>query len=415
MPRRSTERDDRRARRARLRLTVEASPEVSAALDAGADTEIPTQPPKPSKKAKKAPQTVTEADLDQTFHVEHSTSQAAPEGFTTALIVAPAPIEIVDVDHPHGDLLSGPRTTHGVARCRWCGGLFVKIFGKHWICETAACATRQIDEAFLTVEGYDPSTPYYLLPLPFQVDILQSKIPNLLVRGAAGVSKSVIARFGLYRRCQRIEGYKALLLRSTYDELYKNHLQYMETEQWGLEGLRYSGGYVRQMRHDNGSTIFSGSCETEADIEKNRGPEYDEVDFEEGSLFPVRAITLISSRARGTITARAAVEALGEEPGRVRIQSNPGGRAMLHLIEFYIKKNPNLKIYPEYDPKYYGSIGGTLDDNPYLREDYAQRVLGGLPAAVYKQLRYGDWTVFAGQFFNKFNEQIHVVDHEPAA
>ena len=83
---------------------------------------------------------------------------------------------------------------------------------------------------------------------------------------------------------------------------------------------------------------------------------------------------------------------------------------MLYLIDHYIRREPDPQEYPAYQADNYGYITATLEDNPYLSPDYEKTELSGLSAARYRQLRYGDWTSIAGQYFTEFSEQIHITE-----
>jgi len=66
---------------------------------------------------------------------------------------------------------------------------------------------------------------------------------------------------------------------------------------------------------------------------------------------------------------------------------------------------------PNYDPAEWLYIPAKLDDNPYMRASYASD-LSVNSKWRYEQLRHGDWHVFAGQFFGKWQERVHKVDRE---
>jgi len=286
---------------------------------------------------------------------------------------------------------------------------------KHWICTTGECADRQLAAA-MRKAGHS-SGPILFLPLPLQIDIDESPVPHLLIAGAAGVSKSVGARWCLYRRCRLVPGYRALLLRCTYGELEKNHLQFCGAEAKALGDATYKNRTVTFSHGDDeglDAKIFSGYCDVAADIPQHLGAEWSEVCFDEAVTFLPDAINQITSRARGAATARAAIERLGLPPGRTRLFSNPGGRAMRALVAAYIKKNPDRDLFPQYDASQYGHISCTLEDNPYLDPSYEQTALSGLSAARYQQLRFGSWDIYAGMFFENWDSAIHLTTAEPA-
>lgn len=259
-------------------------------------------------------------------------------------------------------------------------------------------------------------TPYLFLPLPLQVDMEQSPFKRLLVAGAAGACKSYGARWLAYRESARIPGLQTLLLRCTFDELEKNHLKYIpkEVEALCANGIecKWSGGNRPKLLFENGALISMGYCDDNSDIDRQLGAEWDRIKLEEGNTLLPRALQEIPARDRGSFTAW---RAPGEErDGSTLILANPGGRGARTLIEHYITKDPDPLDFPEYNASIHGFIHATLDDNPYLREDYASRNLSGLSAARYKQLRHGDWTSLVGQFFEAFDSSIHVTASEPA-
>jgi hypothetical protein len=311
-------------------------------------------------------------------------------------------------------VIDGP-VLHGVAKCRWCQKPFRRYDESKWICQTSTCADRQLAAAMR--KAGDEQGPILFLPLPLQIDVDESPINKLLVAGAAGVSKSTGCRWNAYRKCRQVSGYRVLLLRTTYDTLTKNHLQFMpsETKALGDAVYRVQPKTVTFEQEDgNESMMFAGYCDVDADIAQFVGPEFDLICLEEGVTLLPRAIEEITAKARGSGTARLSHQRLGLTAGRVRIWSNPGGRAMRFLVTHYIKKNPDRAEFPKYDPNEYGWISCTLEDNPYLDEHYDRRVLSGLSATRYRQLRYGDWSIYAGQFFETFDPAIHLTDAEPA-
>lgn len=300
-------------------------------------------------------------------------------------------------------------TAHAKAICRWCGGQFVRYF-HHWVCENAACQERCAAHAVLKPIILDDASPFLYLPLPLQVDIEESPVKRLLIEGPMGYGKSYSSRWSLYKLCRQYPGYRALLLRCTYDQLDKNHLQYVDAEVAALGDARFKRG-TQEPKHvvfDNGSKIYVGYCEHAIHIPQHKGPEWDRIVFEEGSDFIEQALTTIASRDRGSATAREAMYAAGIMEGQTRIPTNPGGRSALYLRDHYIDKNPDRAKYPEYDPQYYGSISGRIEDNPYLSATFKTAGLGGLDKATYAQMAEGRWDIFPGQFFQQWQPAQHV-------
>lgn len=66
------------------------------------------------------------------------------------------------------------------------------------------------------------------------------------------------------------------------------------------------------------------------------------------------------------------------------------------------------------DKNYY-SMHFTLDDNPYLDEDYKQRIRHSLSGLFYKRNYLGLWCLAEGAIFDFFDKNVHVVDRPPRA
>jgi hypothetical protein len=322
-----------------------------------------------------------------------------PEILPAALASTVPPIP----DHP---------IVHPVAICCWCQGSFYLAHANppQWLCLTEACAARQIAASITrtSLYGDDGGSPWLFLPLPINVSLADSPYKRTLLAGAAGSSKSFGARWLAYRECLTRPGIRVILLRTTYDEIYKNHAQYMPAEavalqQYGHGRVKFTGGNYKAIYFENDASFLMGVCSTEADIAKHLGSDYDLMLFEEAVAFSPDALTQLPVRDRASPTARA----LGATDGKTWMLSNPGGQGMLTLQDFFITKKPDPLDYPTYDPALYGYIHATLTDNPYLPPDYAEKNLSGLSAARYKQLRHGDWTTWVGQFF-EFDSESHV-------
>ena len=66
------------------------------------------------------------------------------------------------------------------------------------------------------------------------------------------------------------------------------------------------------------------------------------------------------------------------------------------------------------DPNYY-ALHFTLDDNPYVDEQYKQRIRDSLSGLFYKRNYLGEWCLAEGAIFDFFDPNIYVVDGPPTA
>ena len=66
------------------------------------------------------------------------------------------------------------------------------------------------------------------------------------------------------------------------------------------------------------------------------------------------------------------------------------------------------------DKNYY-QLHFTLDDNPYLEEDYKQRIRNSLSGIFYKRNYLGEWCLAEGAIFDFFDRSLYVLSRPPRA
>jgi phage terminase large subunit len=303
-------------------------------------------------------------------------------------------------------------TTHPRAACCWCKRALVQYEGIYW-CPNPPCAQAQIDHAVVAQPKKGPAKLLYV-PTPKQVEFDRCPAKYVLYGGAAGPGKSHAARWALYRRALKTPGFEALLLRKTFPELEKTHLRRMASEVPMLGGEFIESKRLARFRHKDGrvSLIECGHMDDDNAVSKYLSSEYDVIVPDEGSTFDPQALLELSTRARSSKP-----EVIADGGAKFWVVSNPGGPASSMLLDFFIDQTPDYDAYPAlrdaYDKSEWTYIPGLLDDNPYMDPAY-ERQLAVLPKWRYEQLRFGDWRVFAGQFFSEWNERHHVAVLEPA-
>lgn len=304
----------------------------------------------------------------------------------------------------------------------------VQSSGPIWWCLTPACHTQQLAWAlsrelteWARVDGRNvPKTTWERLfvPTPRQVQYMASPATYRLFGGAAGPGKSTAARMNLYRKCLSIPGYEALILRESFPELERTHLRRMgvEADWFGKDTCEFIES-KRLMRFTNGSLIECGHMDDEAALRKYLSTEYDHILADEGSNFDPKQLLELSTRARSSKP-----KVLAAGGAKFDVASNPGGRAAQMLKDLFIDHVVDAEEYPVltqsdadgrpfYEPEQWAYIPATLDDNPYIDPNYV-RTLAVLQPWRYKQLRFGDWNSFAGQFFSSWDSSKHIRDVE---
>lgn len=234
------------------------------------------------------------------------------------------------------------------------------------------------------------------VPLPRQVEFLESTAKYVLFGGAAGGSKSHAIRWLCYLSCLTTPNFRALLLRRTYKDLERTHLREAETEAQRFRGVPVPS--AKLVRFPNGSILEFGHCEDASAASNYLSAEYDLIAFDELVTFERDMVLLIGSRAR---TRKAGVRP------RVLAATNPGGPQSAWVRAFYIDQTVDRAEFPFYKPEEYAYIPSKLEDNPYLNQDYEQGLLA-LPEALRKAYREGDWDIFPGQYFPEWRRATHV-------
>lgn len=287
---------------------------------------------------------------------------------------------------------------HRLARCSWCGSPFVWSTVKGtgvWLCPSEPCWTRQVRHAVVVeLRGAPPRCVW--VPLPRQVEFLETTARRVLLGGAAGGSKSHALRWIAHLSCLKTPRFRALLLRRTFADLERTQMLEAEKDAPTLGAAAILSKKI--VRYPNESLLEFGHCEDKHAVANYLSAEYDLILFDELVTFEREMFLMIGSRARTT------------KPGvtpRVLAGTNPGGPQAAWVRSFFLDHDVDRQEFPNYKPEDYAFIPSKLEDNPYLNEDYEQGLLD-LPPELRKAYRDGDWDIFPGQFFPEWRKQVHV-------
>lgn len=243
-----------------------------------------------------------------------------------------------------------------------------------------------------------------------QTKALKTVCKELLVGGARFGGKSELGRAWLLMPFQTLKDkpdslrqYSALIIRKNLKDL-KRWLRKAEEFYRGL-GCKVIWGNSPEIRFDNGAIFYCGHLKDENSYLQYMGDELPRILIEELNQLQSEDnyIKLMGSN-------RSTIEGLD---ARVMCNTNPGGPG--HV---WIKKRWNIKGKPPYKiTKTIDPISGLervfipmkAEDNPIGMEKDPQYVpwLDSLPGKLKQAWRDGDWSVFSGQYFEDFDEEIH--------
>ena len=306
-----------------------------------------------------------------------------------------------------------------ITKCCWCGSPLTLEEDKEdgytppaWCSGSEECRQRQRDSGI--AETVDGEQRWLFLPTPKQVECMLSKKKNLFIWGNRGGGKSVMIRWLLHAMALTIPNFKYAILRTSFVELEKNHLIYLDQEmsKFGPANKSYYHKTAHICYYPNGSIGFYSQCENDSDVDKILGAELNVLVFDEAPTFKWAHIRLIAGSVR--------VRKGKRQRPLVRYLGNPVGECIDELWSYCIDKDVNQHVNeddedgdPEYDPNDWDAIEIRLEDNPHLDYTEYRKQFAGLPKHIRKAwldgVRMEERTLF--EFYPvKYNEETHEVE-----
>lgn len=253
---------------------------------------------------------------------------------------------------------------------------------------------------------------------------LRSQATEILYGGAAAGGKSFFIRALAILLCCLIPGLNVYLFRRLYDDLIKNHMEGTGSFPEMLAPFIVSG-HVRivesEIRFWNGSKIFLCHCQHEKDRYKYLGAEIHVLLMDELTTFTEVIYRFLRGRMRapGLVVPQWARDFFLDKFG-VRLEekiplvvagTNPGNIGHVWVKGAFIDGTQPFALRQM--PKSEGGmlrqfIPAMLEDNPHVdADDYDGKLQGLGNAELVKAMRYGDWNVVAGAFFDCIRDSMH--------
>lgn len=255
--------------------------------------------------------------------------------------------------------------------------------------------------------------------------------------GSRGGGKSGAARRCLILRRLKYPLTNGLILRRTYDELKKNHIDPMFKEfpfmrdWWSAEG--------KALHFPNGSIQYFGYAEHEDDVKRYAGPEFADIVPEEAGLFQEIELQMLEGSNRWTYPEGVDWShpnfASGPILPKMVYPFMPGGAGHTYLKRIFIdrdyRENENAEAYAfiqaygwdnvEWARESLKADGLTPKDYYALTDDQRKQYFltktnygRGLAGLKDKALRdawlSGSWTIHEGTVFPELSAQVHDLD-----
>jgi phage terminase large subunit len=221
--------------------------------------------------------------------------------------------------------------------------------------------------------------------------------PITFYGGARGGGKSKGVRDIMLLRRFKYPGTHGGLFRRTYKELEGNHIRPIFKEYPSLRP--YWNDSKKVLSLPNGSSIEFCHCESEKDVDLYQGREFEDLAIEEAGQWTEGMFRTLLGSNRSS------------KPGfssRCFLTGNPGGIGHTWLKRLFIERRFNSRERADD----YIFIQALVDDNPALIQndpDYVHKLESEPNEALRRAYRYGDWDIFAGQFFGEIRREIHFI------
>lgn len=244
---------------------------------------------------------------------------------------------------------------------------------------------------------------------------IESDATEILYGGAAGGGKSHMMRVAAIQWCSSIPGLQVYLFRRIRDDLVKNHMEGPKGFRSMLAGWEILG-FVKivddEIRFWNGSKIYLCHCKDEKDIYKYQGAEIHVLLIDELTHFTETMYRFLRNRVRMVgITVPPAFA--GSFP-RILAGANPGniGHAWVKATFVDAGSYTVRRTEPEEGGMLRQFIPALLEDNPSMSVDdpgYEARLQGLGSKELVKAMRFGDWDVVEGAFFDCWDARRHII------
>lgn len=251
-----------------------------------------------------------------------------------------------------------------------------------------------------------------------QAIALETDATEVLYGGAAGGGKSHLMRVAALLWCSAIPGLQVYLFRRIRDDLIKNHME-------GPKGFRAMlapwvlCGFVKivddEIRFWNGSRIYLCHCKDAKDVYKYQGAEIHVLLIDELTHFTEEMYRFLRNRLR-MVGLKDKIPANWQDRfPRILAGANPGNIGHLFVKRTFVDgfDTYEAKRMPDEEGGMLRQfIPALLEDNPSMASDdplYEARLAGLGSEALVRAMRFGDWDVIEGAFFDCWDPNRHVV------
>jgi phage terminase large subunit len=273
---------------------------------------------------------------------------------------------------------------------------------QRWLADESARDETPLDPAAAKAAARKKSSLHLgYEPFPKQQLFHGASAKYRLFGGAAGPGKSKALLMETILQAQAVTGANTLLLRRTFPELEQSLLLYFRRDvpRELYKSFHESKHVVTWL---NGSTTRFGYCASENDVYQYQGAEFVFIGIDELTLFTLRQWQFLTSRNRCPVPGSFPCMAAATNPGNI-------GHAWVKSLWIDKQAASGMESPEQYDPADYAFIPAQVYDNPIYANDAGYiKTLTALPTHLRRAFLDGDWDVFAGQYFDRFDPSTQV-------
>lgn len=239
---------------------------------------------------------------------------------------------------------------------------------------------------------------------PKQIEFFNSTTKFTCYGGAKGGGKShaVIRMAIMY--CINYPGIKVLVIRAHYPELHQNLIE--PTLALLPNEICSYNGTTHVLKFDNGSVIRFGHWSGLESENEYQGQSHDIIFMDEATQFSERTFRHLAGCLRGD----------NDFPKRFYLTCNPGGVGHFWVKRLFIDRK--FKVDTEHPEKteradQYSFIFAKAEDNVIMLERNPDYLSDISQMANSDAMRYGDWNILGGCYFDNFDPAKNVTKPFP--
>lgn len=224
--------------------------------------------------------------------------------------------------------------------------------------------------------------------------IINSTAKWNLAHGSVRCGKTVGTVAAFLHKANKCPDSQIFMVGHSSDTIYENVVRViMESEQLSIFRPFCSWASGKRQLKFRDKTIQTLGAKDEGAIGKFQGLTMSLVYCDELTLYPLSIIQMIDTRLSNSYSQGIAT-------------MNPTYPS--HMVKAWIDRAA------QGDKNYY-ALHFTLDDNPYVDDEYKQRIKNSLSGVFYKRNYLGLWCMAEGAIFDFFDYDLHTVVRPPTA